>query len=404
MKGTAFHERTKQLNLSTAWFGWGEYVIPDVYANVETELLAIRSSVAVIDMSPLPTFDIEGPDAIPMVNSLVTRNIDPHKIGRALFTPACNDEGKLICDGLVFILANNHVRYCSDNVFDWFQDHIDSFDVTLTDSTHDFGLLSLQGPCAKHVLDAVTKVPIEGLKFGGLAFEEIAGASVMVVRQGFTGALGYELWVDNSDGLAVWDAIMEAGAAFGIQPAGEYAADIARVEAGFPLISTDYAGSGPDPFSSNITVDLEHSASPYEMGFGQFVDLDKANFVGRQALLQLAKEPGKSKKIVGLEFDLSAVREVHSAKKLSPNISSRVRWSPLDVVLDGQTVGRATSVTWSPTTNSLIGFGHLPQELAKCGEVIRVLWRDECENELGLVTAKIVDMPFIQKGNRGQKL
>ena len=401
MKGTAFHERTKRLNLSTAWFGWGEYIIPDIYTNLETELSAIRSSVAVIDMSPLPKVDIEGPDAVPMVNSLITRNLDSSKIGRALFTPACNDDGKLICDGLIFVLSNNHIRYCSDNVFDWFQDHIGSFDVTLTDTTHNFGLLSLQGPCSKHVLDAATKVPVVDLKFGGIAFGEIAGVSVMVVRQGFTGAFGYELWVDTKDGLTVWDAIMEAGAAFEIEPAGEYAADIARVEAGFPLISTDYAGSGPDTFSSNIHVNLEHLANPYEMGFGQFVDLDKANYVGRQALLQLVKEQGASKIIVGLEFDLSTVREAHSAEKISPNISSRVRWNPLDVVSDGQTVGRATSVTWSPTTNSLIGFGHVPQELAKLGEVVRVLWCDECGNKLGIVTANVVDMPFIQKGNRG---
>ena len=187
MRGTAFHERTKSLNVSTAWFGWGEYIIPDIYSNLDKELLAIRSTVAAIDMSPLPKVDIHGKDALRFVNSLVTRDLAKQKQGRAVFTPLCNDAGKLICDGLVFLLDENHIRVVSDECFEWFQMNAGALDVRITNTTHLYGVLSLQGPRSNSVLKDVCDRPVDDFNFSSIRHSSIAGVPVMVVRQGFTG-------------------------------------------------------------------------------------------------------------------------------------------------------------------------------------------------------------------------
>ena len=396
MRGTAFHERTKSLNVSTAWFGWGEYIIPDIYTNLDRELLAIRSAVAAIDMSPLPKVDIHGKDALRFVNSLVTRDLAKHKQGQAVFTPFCNDAGQLICDGLVFILDENHLRVCSDENFEWFQMNAGTLDVTITNTTHLYGLLSLQGPHSKLVLDDVCDRPIDDFGFSSIRHTTIADVPVMVVRQGFTGEHGYELWVNVDKGPTVWDAVMSSGRDYGIEPAGEYAADVARVEAGFVLISADYTGAGPDLQSSNIIVDDAHQASPYEVGYGKFVDLKKSHFVGRENLLQEHNEGATERSIVGLEFEPESLREIYRCTEVNPNVSSRVRWSPLSVVENGLPAGRATSVTWSPTLKRVIGFGILPRDLTEQGRKISVEWTDDSGKQLGKVFAKVRDYPFVE--------
>ncbi|HIA77731.1 MAG TPA: aminomethyl transferase family protein [Gammaproteobacteria bacterium] len=396
MRGTAFHERTKSLNVSTAWFGWGEYIIPDIYSNLERELLAIRSAVAAIDMSPLPKLDIHGKDALSLVNSLVTRDLTKQKQGQAVFTPLCNDAGKLICDGLVFLLDQNHLRVVSDENFEWFQMNAGSLDVSITNTTHLYGVLSLQGPRSKSVLEAVCDRPIEAFNFSSIRHSTIADVQVMVVRQGFTGEHGYELWVDVEKGPAVWDAVMASGGDFGIEPAGEYAVDVARVESGFVLISADYTGAGPDRQSSNIIVDDSHQASPYEMGFGKFVDLTKSYFIGRDSLLEEHNAGETDRAIVGLVFESESLREIYRSTEANPNISSRVRWTPLSVVENGQPVGRATSVTWSPTLKRVIGFGVLPRGMTEQGRDVSIEWTDDSGKYLGAVFAKIVDLPFVE--------
>ena len=396
MRGTAFHERTKSLNVSTAWFGWGEYIIPDIYSNLDKELLAIRSTVAAIDMSPLPKVDIHGKDALRFVNSLVTRDLAKQIQGRAVFTPLCNDAGKLICDGLVFLLDENHIRVVSDECFEWFQMNAGALDVRITNTTHLYGVLSLQGPRSNSVLKDVCDRPVDDFNFSSIRHSSIAGVPVMVVRQGFTGELGYELWVDVDNGPAVWDAVMSSGRDYGIEAAGEYAADVARVEAGFVLISADYTGAGPDLQSSNIVVDNTHQSSPYEMGYGKFVDLKKASFMGREKLFQEKNEGETERSTVGLEFETKSLREIYRSTEVNPNVSSRVRWNPLSVVENGLPVGRATSVTWSPTLKRVIGFGVLPLNLAEQGRKISVEWTDDSGKQLGEVFAKVRDYPFVE--------
>jgi len=400
MRGTAFHERTKLLNASTAWFGWGEYIIPDIYSSLERELLAIRSTVAAIDMSPLPKLDIHGKDALSLVNSLVTRDLTKQKQGQAVFTPLCNDAGKLICDGLVFLLDQNHLRVVSDENFEWFQMNAGSLDVSITNTTHLYGVLSLQGPWSKSVLEAVCDRPIDAFNFSSIRHRTIADVQVMVVRQGFTGEHGYELWVDVEKGPVVWDAVMAGGGDFGIEPAGEYAVDVARVESGFVLISADYTGAGPDRQSSNIIVDDSHQASPYEMGFGKFVDLTKSNFMGRDSLLEEHNAGQTDRAIAGLVFDAESLREIYKSTEANPNISSRVRWTPLSVVENGHPVGRATSVTWSPTLKRVIGFGVLPRGMTAQGRDISIEWTDDSGKYLGDVFAKVVDLPFVETRRR----
>lgn len=392
--GTPFHERTSKLTETTWWYGWSQYVIPDVFSSIEDEVAAIRNTVAMIDMSPLPKVDFKGPDAIRYFDHLTVRSMAKNKVGHVQYTCWTNHKGELITDGLGFRLGEDHILVSSDTSFNWFLENAGGFDVELVDRTDDYGVLSLQGPQSRAVLTDATGQDWADFPFCRIRHVTIGGAEVFVARQGFTGELGYEIWVDRPDGNAVWDAIWQAGLAYGIKPAGEYALDVARMEAGLTLASTDYTNAGPDGRSAHVVVRPEETSSPFEVGLGGLVHPEKGDFIGRAALAA-EKEAGSERRFVGLELQWQDIVDHYAAKGLPPEIAPRVRWDAMTALHDGKPVGRATSATWSPTLGKLVAFGCLDTKLTVPGTEIVVDWTDQWFKPVGSVRARVVDLPFV---------
>lgn len=398
VRSTPFSASTLRRMASPWWFGWGGYVVPDVYTDPLSELRAIRTAVSMNEMSPIPKIEVRGPGAAACVDYLITRDASKMQVGHAWYTPWCTGDGKVVADGIVFRFEPERFVFSGDRCETFLRGHAAGFDVEIDDVTDDHGILAVQGPRSREALEAATGESWTDLRFSRVRPAEIAGAQVRVARQGFTGELGYELWVQRPDGERVWEAVAAAGARFGIQPAGEYAIDVARVEAGLILISADYTGAGPDAPSADGVASPPDFVTPYELGLGHCVTLDKAgDFVGRDALAAEHRR-GPARRVVGLTFDVEAIVELFVDAGLAVDVSPRVRWDHLRLLSGSEVVGRASSVTWSPTTSRLIGFGMVPTALAGAGTALTVEWADFWGRPLGHAAVEVCQYPFIDLG------
>ncbi len=397
---TPFHASTAARVNSTWWYGWGGYVVPDVYTDLYTELGAIHTGVSMNEMSPIPKMEIRGPDAERCVDYLVPRDISRMPVGHAWYSPWCNDDGKVVADGIIFRQAEDRFVFSADNCTDYFREKATGFDVSVDDVTADYGLLALQGPRSPEVLAAVTGHDWADLGFSRLRPTRVAGADVTVARQGFTREMGFELWVDPDDGTSVWEAVAEAGESVGIQPAGEYAIDVARIEAGLILISAEYTGAATDAPSADVPQNPVDHVTPYELGLGYCIDLGKeADFVGRVALAAEAAR-GLQRGLIGLEFDIEQIVRLSLDAGRSPDVAPRVRWDHLPLEHAGEVIGRASSVTWSPTTERLIAFGLVSIESAVPGTELQVEWSDYWGRPLGKARVVTRELPFIELKRR----
>lgn len=395
-RGTPFHESTSARCASPWWYSWGGYIVPDAYTDVHSELEAIRSGVAMCEMSPIPRYEVRGADAPACIDYLIPRDASKMDVGCAWYTPWCSPDGKVVVDGIVFRFEHDRFVMSADRCETFLREHSRGFDVQISDVIDDFGILSLQGPRSREVLEAVTGENWSDLRFSRVRSTTVAGARVRVARQGFTGELGYELWVDRPDGHEVWEAVAEAGAPFGIRPAGEYALEIARVEAGIILISADYTPAVPDVPSTDNAPNPDDFVTPYELNLGHCVNLNKAaDFVGRAALEEEHRS-GPRRRLVGLRFDLEGVVGLFLAAGMAPDVSPRVRWDHMPLLVGDDVVGRASSVTWSPSASKLVGFGLVPSELAEIGTELTVQWADYWGRELGPASAEVCPYPFIE--------
>ena len=190
---TPFHAQTSSLNQTTWWYAWNGYVVPDVYTDVHTEINAIRNSVSMNEMSPIPKMKISGPDSQRFVNYLITRNAEKMETGFAWYTPWCNDDGKVVADGIVFRFEDEMFLFVGDNSISFFRQHSDGYDVDISDATHDYGMMAIQGPNSQAVLEKATGEGWSDLKFCRIRPTSIGGVDLNVARQGFTGEHGYEL-------------------------------------------------------------------------------------------------------------------------------------------------------------------------------------------------------------------
>ncbi len=394
--GTPFHAATSAANRTTWWYAWDKYVLPDVYTDMPSELRAIREAVALIDMSPLPKMQVRGADAARLIDMLLTRSIARLETGRILYSPWCDAEGRLIGDGLVLRLEAERFIVSGEASHVWFLRHAAGLNVEVTDVSDDYGVLSLQGPNAFATLASATGRDWSDLKFSAIGQTSIAGSPVHVARQGFTGELGFEIWVPRKAGAAVWNAVLEAGAAYGALPAGEHAVDVARIEAGLILVSADYNGAGPDARCARVDVAESLYVTPFEAGLGQFVDLDRP-FIGRDALAAERNNGRPGRRFVGLSYDAAEILALAAGRSALGTALSRVYWGSMTVFRDGEAVGRASSQCFSPTLRRAIGFGFLPAELADTGSVVEVAYRDDGGAVLGRVKATVTDLPFVKR-------
>jgi aminomethyltransferase len=385
--GTAFHERTLPLCESLSYRDWsGYYAVSSYEAHHEHEYNAIRNASALIDISPLFKYRVEGPEATRLVDRVVTRDLRKVSVGQVIYTPWCDERGHVIDDGTVSRLAENKYRWtAADPSLRWLTQNAAGLKVEIEDISESTSALALQGPTSGRLLrELVRGADIAGLKYFRVAACEIAGVSVDVSRTGYTGDLGYEIWIPSREAVKVWDALVEAGRAFDIHPAGMLALDVARIEAGLLLIDVDFHGSKKALIESQ-------KYSPFEMGLGRLVNLDKARFVGQSALIE-EKRRGHAREIVGLEVDWIAVERLYEAAGLPPTVSAIASRVAVPVYVGGAQTGRATSTTWSPTLKKLIALATVRREHSKPGTRLEIEYTVEAIRHR--VGASVVKTPF----------
>ncbi len=387
--GTAFHPRTSALNAKMAWGEWSGYFAAAVYADFhDIEYNAIREQAALIDVSPLYKYVVHGPDAARLVDRVITRDVGRLRVDRVAYTSWCNEDGKVIDDGTVTRRAESEFFWtAADPTFRWLSLNAAELDVEIEDVSEQIAGVALQGPRSRDVLAAATRQDWSDVAYFGHRRTEIGGLDVHVTRTGYTGDLGYEVWVPAEAAVEVWDTLWEAGEPHGIRPSGIRALDVSRVEAGLILIEADYT-------SARHAISQEQTYSPFEIGLGRLVDFAKPSFVGRRALELEQRAGGPARRLVGLELDWGGIEARYAEHDLPPGVSALVNRDAVPVYAGGRQVGRATSVTWGPTIKKMVGFGSMPPSLAAPGTRVAVEW--SVEGERHQVPARVVELPFLE--------
>ena len=384
--GTAFHERTFALCQSLNYREWSGYYTVSVYEmHHEHEYNAIRNASALIDITPLYKYMITGKDATRLVNRVITRDINKVKPGQVIYCCWCDEQGMVIDDGTITRLEENKYRWtAADPSLRWFRQNGLNMDVQIEDISEQIAALALQGPTSGKLLKSVAEADIANLKYFRVTSGKIAGVSVDISRTGYTGDLGYEIWAPWASAVKVWDALMETGKRFDIHAAGMLALDVARVEAGLLLIEVDYISSKKALISSQ-------KYSPYELGFGRMVHLDKENFVGRSALAQQNKN-GVPRQLVGLEADWTEVEARYEEFGLTPVAPAQASRTHVPVYSGSKQVGKATTTTWSPLLKKLIALASVDSAYSKPGTKLQMEITIEAIRQK--VTATVVKLPF----------
>ncbi len=384
--GTAFHERTFPLCTSLNYREWSGYYTVSVYeVHHEHEYNAIRNAAALIDISPLYKYLVTGKDATKLVNRVITRDINKVKVGQVIYCCWCDEQGKVIDDGTITRLAENKYRWtAADPSLRWFRQNGLNMDVQVEDISEKVAALALQGPTSAKLLKSVAEADIANLKYFRMTSGKIAGVAVDISRTGYTGDLGYEVWIPWNDAVKVWDALMTTGKQFDIHAAGMLALDVARVEAGLLLIEVDYT-------SAKKALIPAQKYSPYELGFGKMVHLDKENFVGKSALLEDSRR-GVPRQLVGLELDWTEVEERYEKFGLSPAAPTQASRVHVPVYAGDKQVGKATTTTWSPVLKKMLALASVETAHSKIGNPLQM--EITVESMRQKVTAKIVKIPF----------
>jgi aminomethyltransferase len=390
--GTAFHERTLPLCTSLNYREWSGYYTVSVYeVHHEHEYNAIRNASALIDISPLYKYLVSGKDATKLVNRVITRDINKVKVGQVIYCCWCDEQGKVIDDGTITRLEENKYRWtAADPSLLWLRQNGLNMDVQVEDISEQTAALALQGPTSGKLLKAVAEADIANLKYFRMTRGKIAGIPVDISRTGYTGDLGYEVWVPWNDAVKVWDALMETGRRFDIHAAGMLALDVSRVEAGLLLIEVDYT-------SSKKALIASQKYSPYELGFGKMVHLDKETFIGKAALAKDQKQ-GVARQLVGLEIDWPEVEVRYEKFGLTPAAPSQASRVHVPVYVGDKQVGKATSTTWSPVLKKMIALASVETPHSKIGNNLQMEITIEAIREK--VTAKIVKMPFFNPARK----
>jgi aminomethyltransferase len=389
LKRSPFHARSASLCLPWNWRRWAGYITVGSYdLGIDREYWAIRDGAALIDVSPLMKYLIEGPDAARLLDRITPRHIARMAVGQVVYTGWCNEEGKLLDDGTVTRLAEQRFRLTSaEPSLRWLTMNAVGMQVSFSEMTDRMAALSLQGPKSRAVLNRCCEQSLDSLRFFRMAPNRLEGRDVTISRTGYTGDLGYEIWLDAGDALPVWDAILVAGADYGLAPCGILAMDMARVEAGLFMIDVDYTPA------THAWIPGQKS-SPYEMGLGWTVNLDKPGyFVGRRALEREHRE-GSAWQLVGLEVDWEGLERLYAEVGLPPQIPSMAVRGSLPVLRDGRQVGYASTSTWSPILKKYIALVHLERPHHEPGTRLSLEVTVEHRRRHALGT--VVKLPFYE--------
>jgi aminomethyltransferase len=377
---TPFHARSRNASMMDRFVPWAGYTTVDVYSTVEQEYFAIRNACSLYDLTPMVKYQVIGPDAEAYLNRLVTRDVRKLKPNRVAYTVWCNDAGHVIDDGTMFRLAPTEFLLCTaERQLNWFLDSAIGFDVAVSEVTETIAALSLQGPTSCAVLKALKLTGIERLRPFDIGRFRLANHPITVSRTGFTGDLGYELWMQPADAELIWDQLMVAGASRGIRPIGSQALDMARIEAGFIMPNLDF-------ISAEATVRLNRDRSPFELGLQWLVDLKKGHFNGRRALLAEEKR-GPARRLVGLDIEGSKPAE---EALLYADKSCR------------RQIGAVSSALWSPTCKRNIALAMVDVPYFEMG---RAMWAEiylcrELVWERRVAKATVAEKPFFAPERR----
>jgi aminomethyltransferase len=338
-----------------------------------------------IDISPLFKYRVSGRDATRLVNRVITRDAGRMPVGQVWYTPWCDEQGKVIDDGTVARIGEQVYRWtAADPSLRWLRQNAAGLEVEVEDLSGQVAALALQGPTSARILRAVSDVDIDSLRYFRVASGRIGGVPVDISRTGYTGDLGYEIWIPVESALDVWDTLIRDGRPHDIKPAGMLALDVARVEAGLLLIDVDFNSSRKALIPSQMY-------TPFEMGLGRLVELDGRRFIGSKALAGEARR-GPSRMVVGLDVswtDVEALYERFALAPVAPAAASRVA---VPVMKDGQQVGRATTTAWSPTLKRLIALATIDAPFFARGTRVEIELTIEATRHYAGAT--VVQTPF----------
>ena len=353
LKTTPFHARTAPLMLGQAWRRWSGYAVASTYDWLhDREYAAIRNAAALFDVSPLHKYRVEGRDAGRLLDRMVTRNVLKMQVGQVGYTTWCDGHGKVIDDGTVSRLGEQLYRLTSaEPTFRFLHQNAVGLEVQIEETTEQLGALALQGPLSRAVLNQVAEKSLETLKYFRIAPNRIAGVDVEISRTGYTGDLGFELWVPAEKALPVWDALLQTGFNYGLTPAGIWALDVSRIEAGLVMADVDY-------HSAHRAMIEEQKSSPFELSLDWTVSLDKEAFNGKRAL-KAEKARGPAWRFVGIEVDWNSFEALFKAHSLSAALPM-VPWrSSTPIYRGGEQIGYASSGVWSPLLKKYIAVAHI---------------------------------------------
>ena len=391
--GSPFHERTAPLNRKQQWREWSGYWASSAYADAhDIEYNAIREAAALIDVSPLYKYRVTGDDALALVDRVITRDASRMAVGQVYYTPWCDEHGMVIDDGTVHRVAEDEFFWtAADPQYRWLTLNARGLDVAIEDVTEAIAAVALQGPFARAVLEEATEEPFGELRYFRRRDSKLlkGGIEVGISRTGYTGDLGYEVWIPVERAAEAWDSLMAAGRAYGIRPAGMLALDVVRLEAGLVLLEVDYT-------SARHALNPEQNYSPFEIGMGKLVALEKgSDFVGRLALKREQARGGPARRLVGVQLDWNDIERSFSARGLPPAISASIDRSvvPVFAPRGDRQVGKLTSHGWSPILKQAIGLASVSPAYEAIGSQLAVEWT--VEGHRGRVDATVVPMPFL---------
>ena len=386
LKTTPFHPRTAPLVRAQTWRRWAGYQMASAYdPHPDREYAAIRNAAALIDVSPLYKYRLTGRDASRLLDRMITRDMTKLQVGQVYYTPWCDTHGKVIDDGTVSRLDEGTFRLTSaDSSLRWLHLNAVGLEVAIEDVSERLATLALQGPLSRAILERVSPAETAKLKYFRLVETTVDRIPVTISRTGYTGDLGYELWVDAGDALALWDALMAAGTPYGLTPAGVWALDVARIEAGLIMLDVDY-------YSAHHAMIEEQKSSPFEINLGWAVSAAKGPFNGRRALAaERARAPMWG--FVGLEIDWVSFERLFAAHRLPPHVPNVAWRTSVPVYREGAQVGYASSGCWSPLLKKALALAHLRSPHFEAGTPVEI--EITVEHQRRRAQAMVRKLPF----------
>lgn len=345
------------------WRRWGGYQVASCYEmQPDREFYAVRASAAMFDVSPLAKYSIKGPEARAYIQKLFTRNMEKLAPGKVFYSPWCDSRGKVVDDGTVACFDEQTFQMTAAEQGEaWLRKVAAGFEVEIENISDDFGVLAIQGPTSRAVLEELVGEGIRSLEFSEAADFKMGQMPLWISRTGYTGDLGYEVWVKAEGALELWDKLREIGDGYALMPAGIWALDVARIEAGLIMLEVDY-------ISALTAESLSQTSSPYELGLGWSVHFKKGDFVGREALLREKQEGSTPYTFRSCIVDDVAYRQAFEEAGLAACLPVKA-WRGVEPLFqaDGTQAGYATCGTWSPTTQSYILLTQIEPECAEPG-------------------------------------